>query len=157
MKKLLFLVFVLPILLSCSPSISVVSPGKVSLSLDSTASTWAISDGKYLVTNIKAGDKVLVPLKIYNYSSFTKNISITVKVPNSVERDYSVLPLDWVLVNDSQVEVPADSFISSPVWLSIPKDYKGVSKDFEVWVAFRDLDQKGMAKAEFCSKILVRM
>ena len=157
MKKLFLLVLVLFILLGCSPSISVITPGKVSLSLDGTASTWAISDGKYLVSNIKAGDKVLVPLKIYNYSSFTKNISISVKVPNSVEKDYLILPLDWVIVNDSQVQVPANSSVSARVWLFVPKDYKVVSKNFEVWVAFKDLDQKGMAKAEFCSKILVRM
>ena len=137
---------------SCAPSV-VPSGGKVSLSLNGKPSDWAISDGKYTVNNLVAGSKLPIPFKIYNDSGSAKKISVIAKIPNNLTEGYKALPVSYVVINDSIVDVPAQSTMDIQVYLLIP-DKTDISKS-EVWVGFQDLDQKGMTRAQFCSKIRI--
>lgn len=142
----------LPLLLcvACSASITP-SGGKVSASLDGRPSDWAIADGKYVVRNAGEGKNIKIPFKIYNNSNSTKKVIATPKVPNYLTDGYQVMDLSWVVINDDVVSVPPNSVIDVPVYISV----KGKVSKMEVWVGFKDSDQKGMTKTEYCGKILV--
>ena len=156
MRQVLLL---LPLLLciACSPSVTVPVHNKVSLSLDGLTPDWAISEGRYIVSGIGQGDKASIAFKIYNDSNSPKRISVNSKVPNGLTDGYTVLPLGWVVINDNIVVVPANSVQDVLIYLSIPDKVEVVDKLMEVWIGFIDTDQKGTARAEFCSRILVQM
>ena len=156
MRKVLFLI---PLLLcmACSPSVTVPSHNKVSLSLDGLTPDWAISEGRYIVSGMGQGNKVSIAFKIYNDSNSPKHISVNAKIPNGLTDGYSVLPLGWVVINDNVITVPSNSVQDVLIWVSVPDKIEIKDKLMEVWIGFIDVDQKGTARAEFCSRILVQM